>query len=60
MSLPFNKNYVDANIDSTTSDATTTPNVTSTFDRWGDTLTVTDARHSGWVTSYAYNAAGQE
>ena len=32
------------------------PVVKQTYDRWGNVLTVTDARNAAWVTNYTYNA----
>ncbi|SEL71591.1 YD repeat-containing protein, partial [Roseateles sp. YR242] len=40
-------------------DSSTRPTIHQTLDRWGNVLSVTDARTTEWVTTYQYNADNQ-
>ena len=36
-----------------------TPQIEQTVDRWGNLLSISDARHASWTTRYSYNANNQ-
>ncbi|MBA2675084.1 LysM peptidoglycan-binding domain-containing protein, partial [Ramlibacter sp.] len=52
-----------ASVTEPTSSDTAAPTLQATvnrsWDRWGNVLSVSDARYAGWVTRYAYNANNQ-
>ncbi|MGE4240202.1 LysM peptidoglycan-binding domain-containing protein [Ramlibacter sp.] len=59
VSLAFDPSWVESAITSAPSVIATTPTVRSEFDRWGNAVSVTDARNADWRTTYTYNASNQ-
>ena len=59
MSEPLNKAWISSDIDSHPISTVSFAPVHTSYDRWGNALSVSDARNAGWQTTYTYNAANQ-